>query len=358
MLFNSYIFILLFLPLSLVGYFVLNKFHKYTVANIFLIVMSLWFYGYYNPKYLLVISCSIVINFGISYVINNSKGTNLKKFMLAIGIIGNAASIFYFKYFDFFLTNINRAFDKSFELRYIVLPLGISFFTFQQISYLVDTYKGQTKDYGFIEYALFVVYFPQLIAGPIVLHKETIPQFRDEQNRKFNYSNMAKGVYIFSVGLFKKVLIADTFGKAVTWCFQDLTMISSADAVIMSLCYTFQLYFDFSGYCDMAIGIGSMFNIKLPQNFNSPYKATSIVDFWVRWHMSLTRFLREYVYFPLGGSKKGKARTYLNIMIVFLVSGIWHGANWTFILWGVLHGVLNCLTRACDKLWKKLGTIT
>ena len=225
------------------------------------------------------------------------------------------------------------------------------------MSYLVDSYRGQTKGYGFIEYALFVSYFPQLIAGPIVLHNEVIPQFRDESKRKIINANMAKGIYIFALGLFKKVLIADTFGKAVTWGFGTVNSLSSMEAILVSVSYTLQLFFDFSGYCDMAIGIGYMFNIQLPQNFNSPYKATSIVDFWSRWHMSLTRFLRQYVYFPLGGNRKGTARTYINIMVVFLVSGIWHGASWNYIVWGVLHGILNCLNRIFEKQWRKVHVV-
>ena len=278
---------------------------------------------------------------------------------MAVGVVINIAVIFYFKYFDFFLENLNTIFNRSFELKNIVLPLGISFFTFQQVSYLVDSYRTQeTRDYGFIEYTLFVLFFPQLIAGPIVLHKEMIPQFRNEYNRIFNSENFARGMYIFAIGLFKKVLIADTFSKAVAIGYNNVENLSSLEALLVSFSYTFQIYFDFSGYCDMAIGISSMFNINLPQNFNSPYKATSIIDFWNRWHMSLTRFLREYVYFPLGGSRKGKVRTYVNVMIVFLVSGIWHGANWTFIMWGIMHGVAQCLNRMFKNIWAKLGVVT
>lgn len=357
MLFNSYIFILLFLPISIIGYFFINKTGKYVISDLFLVCMSLWFYGYYNPIYLLVIGISVIGNYLLSKTILKVVDNRLKKLTMFVGILLNALSIFYFKYYDFFIDNINKAFSTSFELQHVLLPLGISFFTFQQISYLVDSYRGQTADYKFIEYALFVVFFPQLIAGPIVLHKEMIPQFRNNQNRKVSSYNLAQGLYRFAIGLFKKVIVADTFSRAVVWGFADIRSLSSMEAIIVSLCYTLQLYFDFSGYCDMAVGIGNMFNIELPQNFNSPYKAISIVDFWNRWHMSLTRFLREYVYFPLGGSKKGTVRTYVNIMVVFLVSGIWHGANWTFIVWGILHGALNCVTRACNKLWNKLNIV-
>ena len=359
MLFNSYIFIFLFMPLVIVGFFALNHFGKYKAAEVYLIGMSLWFYGYYNPRYLIIICTSIISNYLLSRLLNMfpDERTGLRKFVLTVGLAGNIAAIFYYKYYDFFIKNINSVFDTSFNLRHIVLPLGISFFTFQQISYLVDSYRGETRDYGFIEYALFVVFFPQLIAGPIVLHSEVIPQFRDREKRRLNMENIAHGIYIFSVGLFKKVIIADTFGRAVTWGYGNSDTLSSMEAVIVSLCYTFQLYFDFSGYCDMANGLGRMLNIELPWNFNSPYKATSIIDFWSRWHLTLTRFLRQYIYFPLGGSYKGRFRTYLNIMIVFLVSGFWHGADWTFVAWGLLHGMFNCLERAFKKTRAKMNMI-
>lgn len=349
----------MFLPITLLGYYVINHFHFYKIANLFLIGMSLWFYGYFNYSYLLIICGSIIINFLISKIMEKLKCKQLlKKITLIGGVCANIAVIFYFKYFDFFLENINAIFVKSFELKNIVLPLGISFFTFQQISYLVDSYRGETQGYAFNEYALFVSFFPQLIAGPIVLHSEMIPQFKCRKNRHLVPQNFSKGMYIFALGLFKKVIIADTFGKAVTFGFETIETLSSMEALIVSLSYTFQLFFDFSGYCDMAIGIGYMFNVELPQNFNSPYQATSITDFWSRWHMSLTRFLKTYIYIPLGGNRKGEFKTYINIMIVYLVSGIWHGANWTFILWGVLHGVLNCLNRLLKKPWEKLGKVT
>ena len=205
---------------------------------------------------------------------------------------------------------------------------------------------------------LFVTFFPQLIAGPIVLHDEMIPQFRDITKKKMDSDSLAQGIYIFSIGLFKKVIIADTFGRAVAWGYADTTMnITSMEMLIVSLSYTFQIYFDFSGYCDMALGISQMFNMTLPVNFNSPYQAISIIDFWKRWHMSLTRFLTNYIYIPLGGNRKGKIRTYINIMVVFLVSGIWHGANWTFIAWGLLHGFFNCLNRLFNDAWNRLHVV-
>lgn len=318
--------------------------------------MSLWFYGYFNCSYLLILCGSILINWIISRAITRLE-KNKSRLLMWLGIFGNVLLIFYFKYYDFFISNINVVFKTSFELKHIVLPLGISFFTFQQISYIVDSYKGETKDYKFIEYAAFVSFFPQLVAGPIVLHNELIPQFRNQDKWKFNQLSFANGIYDLAVGLFKKVIIADNFGIAVAWAWNNVVSLSSVEIIIIMLCYTFQIYFDFSGYCDMAIGLGKMFNLDLPVNFNSPYKSKSIIEFWKRWHMTLTRFLRNYIYFPLGGSKKGKARTYINVLIVFVVSGIWHGANWTFIVWGLIHGVANVLNRMFQKWWGKCNVV-
>lgn len=357
MLFNSYIFLFLFLPLALLGYFTLNHFRLYRVSNVFLTGMSLWFYGYFNPSYLWIICGSILLNFTLSRTFSLPRRRVWRRALLLAGVLANVLLIFYFKYYDFFVETINTAFGSSFILHHVVLPLGISFFTFQQISYLVDAYRGQTKAYTFDEYALFVSFFPQLVAGPIVLHNELIPQFREESRRRLAAQNVSHGLYILSLGLFKKVILADTFGRAVTLGFGAIESLSSLEALIVALSYTFQLYFDFSGYCDMAMGISCLFNIDLPQNFHSPYQAVSIPDFWGRWHMSLTRFLRMYVYFPLGGNRKGKVRTYLNILAVYLVSGIWHGANWTFILWGLLHGVLNCLSRIFRRQWNRLHIV-
>lgn len=359
MLFNSYIFILAFLPITLLGYYFLNKFSLNKCSLIWLAIMSFVFYGYFNIFYLLILWTSIATNYFVSRLLQKkTTKLRLKKVIMFLGVLFNVGLIFYFKYYDFFIENINNIFYTSFEVKNILLPLGISFFTFQQISYVIDSYKGETKDYTPLEYVVFVSFFPQLIAGPIVLHKEVIPQFRNKDGRCINWENMAQGLCMFSLGLFKKVLIADTFGKAVTYGYDNMAAISSLEAGLTMLSYTIQIYFDFSGYCDMASGVAKMFNIHLPINFDSPYKATSIVEFWNRWHMTLTRFLREYIYFPLGGSKKGKIRTYINILIVFLISGIWHGANWTFILWGGIHGAANVLNRIFKSSWERLHTVT
>jgi D-alanyl-lipoteichoic acid acyltransferase DltB (MBOAT superfamily) len=233
----------------------------------------------------------------------------------------------------------------------LALPLAISFYTFQQIAYLVDSYRNETKSYNFLNYAVFVTFFPQLIAGPIVHHAEMMPQFANLKNKIKNYYNIALGLFIFSIGLFKKVIIADTFAVYATQGFDVAEKLNMLEAWITSLSYTFQLYFDFSGYTDMAIGVALLFNIKLPMNFFSPYKAKNIQDFWKRWHITLSRFLKDYIYIPLGGNRKTSIRTYTNLFTTFVLGGIWHGAGWTFVFWGILHG----LALVVHRLWKKLG---
>lgn len=341
MLFNSYIFVFIFLPVTICGYFFLNFKNKTQSALIFLAGMSLWFYGYFNYKYLFIIIGSILFNHGYAISIrkfNNYKAA--KKIIFSIVLIFNIGLIFYYKYYDFFVTNTNKFFHTTFTLQNIILPLGISFFTIQQISYVIDVYRGKAERVSFIEYTVYVTFFPQLIAGPIVRYDELIPQLKDRRLKTFHWDNFTRGIYGFVLGMSKKVLIADMFGRVANYGFTNYTTLNSASLFFACFSYTIQIYFDFSGYSDMAIGLGKMLNFSLPINFYSPYKALTISEFWNRWHLTLTRFLREYVYFPLGGNKKGICRTYLNIFFVFLISGIWHGANWTFILWG--GGAWNC----------------
>ena len=354
MLFNSYIFILVFLPICLIGYFGLNRLGKYTLAQIFLLAMSLWFYGYFNPRYLLIILFSIVGNYAMTTWMRYVSGPGRRRAVMLLVLALNVGVLFYYKYFDFFLDNLNRFAGTHYPLLNLLLPLGISFFTFQQISYVVDAYRGETEPYSFLEYACFVAYFPQLIAGPIVTHDELIPQFRDNSKKKFNWDHFSQGLYMFSLGLAKKVLIADVFGVAANWGFDNLTQLNAVNGLLVMLAYTFQIYFDFSGYCDMAIGIGRMMNLDLPVNFDSPYQALTIDEFWERWHKTLSRFLTRYVYIPLGGNRKGQLRTCMNILIVFMVSGIWHGARWSFLLWGILHGLLKVLNRCFPRFFRNL----
>ena len=355
MLFNSYIFILAFLPTAVLGYFALHKAKKHKLAKIFLCIMSLIFYGYFKIWYLFIIISSIIINYFGTKLMAKIKGKTAKTIYFITLLIINIGVLVYFKYLDFILLNLNILFKTSFDAMNVLLPLGISFFTFQQLSYVIDCYKNkETIKYKFWDYTLFVTFFPQLIAGPIVLHDEIIPQFENKKNEKIKSENISKGLFAFALGLAKKVLIADLFARAANLGFEDVNSLNALTAIITMLSYTIQIYFDFSGYCDMATGIALMFNIKLPINFNSPYKAITILDFWKRWHITLTRFFTQYVYIPLGGNRKGVARTYINVFLIFLLSGIWHGANYTFIVWGILHGLANVITRKFkDKIEKQ-----
>lgn len=351
MLFNSYVFIFLFFPVTLLLYFGLNSAGKFKAALGILTGASLIFYAYFNVWYLGILVGSILVNWCFSRLLINKK----RKSVLTVGIITNIAVIFVFKYSDFFIGNVNALFGASIPLLNILMPLGISFFTFQQISYLADSYRGETKDYSILEYALFVSFFPQLIAGPIVLHQEMIPSFRNPDLKKFNSENFAEGLHMFAIGLAKKVLLADTLAKGVDWGYANIDALGGFNMFLVVIMYSFQLYFDFSGYCDMACAIATCFNFKLPVNFMSPYKAASIGEFWKRWHITLTRFLTRYIYIPLGGSRKGKVRTLINIVIVFLISGLWHGADWTFVLWGALHAIAMVLYRLFGKVWDKVA---
>lgn len=343
MLFNSFVFIFLFLPVTLLVYYGLNKLGFGKSAKVSLILASLIFYGYNEPKYVIVILSSIVLNYSCYRVISAKPDWN--RTVVSLTVIANLALLGYFKYFDFLLLNLNQLAGTSFDYLHIALPLGISFFTFQQISFVVDAGRGDRRCDNVVDYVLFVTFFPQLVAGPIVSHDEILPQLASQENKSIRMENIVRGIRAFSIGLFKKVVIADTFGKIVAYGYQDVAALNTIEAFMTMLSYTIQIYFDFSGYCDMAYGIGWMFNVELPLNFNSPYKAVTITEFWKRWHMTLTRFLTKYVYIPLGGNRRGTVRTYWNIFLVFLISGLWHGAGYTFLLWGLLHGIANVLTR-------------
>jgi len=351
MLFNSYEFIFLFLPLTWFIYFYLNSKKLTELSKGFLVFSSIFFYSWWNIAYLPLILISMLFNYTLGSSLAKNSNSKYRKQILVFGIVANLLLLGYFKYADFFIENINLLTGTHINLLHLALPLAISFFTFQQISYLVDSYRQETKEYDFLNYALFVTFFPQLIAGPIVHHKEMMPQFARMRNRVKNYHNIAMGLFIFSMGLFKKVVIADTFATWATNGFDVAEKLNLIEAWVTSLSYTFQLYFDFSGYTDMAIGAALLFNIKLPINFNSPYKAVDIQDFWRRWHITLSRFLRDYIYIPLGGNRKGKFRTYSNLMATFILGGLWHGAGWTFIFWGFLHG----LALVIHRVWKELG---
>ena len=314
---------------------------------------SLFYYGYWNPKYVVLLLASIGANYIIGCVIVRRRGTAAKSF-LVLGIVGNLALLGYFKYADFFLETMNRVVGFAQPSGDIVLPLAISFFTFQQIAYLVDTFRGQVREHAFLTYMLFVSFFPQLIAGPIVHHGEMMPQFARKTPRARIFEHLAVGGMIFVIGLAKKVLVADQIAVYANPVFAAAAGGEAVDfyaAWAGALSYTFQLYFDFSGYTDMAVGAARMFGIRLPVNFFSPYKATNISDFWRRWHMTLSRFLRDYLYFPLGGNRKGTYRRLANLMVTMLLGGLWHGAGWTFVLWGGLHGGY----LAAHQAWRHFG---
>lgn len=346
MLFNSYIFIFVFLPITLIGFHLLCRYQQHSAAVSWLTGASLFFYGWWNPIYLMLILGSIAFNYTVGLILDRTSS----KTVLTLGASANLALIGYFKYANFFIENINTTLGTQIHLERIILPLAISFFTFQQIAYLVDAYKGKIGRYGLINYCLFVTFFPQLIAGPIVHHKEMLTQLSKDALSHLKSRNLAIGLSIFFIGLFKKVVLADTISAHATPVFdaaEQGTMLTFFEAWGGALAYTFQLYFDFSGYSDMALGIARMFGVKLPLNFFSPYKARSIIEFWRCWHITLSRFLRDYLYFPLGGSRKGPSRRYINLLLVMTIGGLWHGSGWTFILWGALHGIYLCV----NHLW-------
>jgi alginate O-acetyltransferase complex protein AlgI len=343
MLFNSLDFIFWFLPLTFLVWLLLRQWGKHQWAIGWLLFASLFFYSWWNLANLPVLLGSVGVNYWIGSTLTQWKASSKKKSLLILGIAINLATIGYFKYSHFLLENVNSIANTQFSIGQIVLPLGISFFTFQQIAYLVDAYRGEiSQAYRFTDYALFVAFFPQLIAGPIVHHKDLIAQFKPKVLAPLKPENLAIGITFFAIGLFKKTVLADSIAVCANAIFEAAAAgesLSLVEAWAGSLAYSLQLYFDFSGYSDMAIGLGRMFGILLPLNFHSPYKATSVIDFWNRWHITLSRFLRHYLYIPLGGNRLGEVRRSINLLVTMLLAGLWHGAGWTFVFWGGLHGV-------------------
>ncbi len=357
MLFNSFPFLLVFLPLTLLIFFQIGRFHPQLAAG-WLAAASLFFYGWWNPAYVGLLLGSIAFNFSMGYWIAKARQgrlDRLRRHLLFTAVVTNLLLLGYYKYANFFVSNIDSAFDAGISLGPIILPLGISFFTFTQIAFLVDAYRGEVKEYNFIHYGLFVTYFPHLIAGPVLHHKEMMPQFSHRATYRPSYRNFAVGLTLFSIGLFKKTVLADGVAPFTATAFGSASALTPLAAWGGALAYTLQLYFDFSGYSDMAIGLSRLFGVRLPLNFNSPYKATSIIDFWRRWHMTLSRFLRDYLYIPLGGGHCGKARRYLNLMATMLLGGLWHGAGWTFVIWGGLHGLYLVANHGWRTLNERLG---
>ncbi len=337
MLFNSYEFLLVFLPVTWVIFRLVARLRVSAAAMATLIAASLVFYGYWNPKLILLLLLSVAFNYSWSTRLDRAR--TCARLRLAFGIGVNLALLGYFKYTNFLLENLAQAGILPRMERDIVLPLGISFFTFVQIAYLVDIYTGVARRGGLLQYTTFVTFFPQLIAGPIVRYREIVPCYGGLRLCAKSYRNMAVGLGFIALGLFKKTVLADTLSPWIDDAFGTTDKLSFIEAWGASLAYTFQIYFDFSAYSDVAIGVAKLFNVDLPINFNSPYKATSVIDFWRRWHITLSRFLRDYLYIPLGGNRRGAARQYVNLLATMLLAGLWHGAGWTFVLWGGLHGV-------------------
>jgi alginate O-acetyltransferase complex protein AlgI len=355
MLFNSYEFIFLFLPVTVFVYFLLNKKRLTVASNAWLLLASLVFYSWWNVKYLPLILISILFNYTVGYLLVEyeelKKRTVSRKSIFVTGMVGNIAFLCYFKYMDFFIGNLNTVFSADLPLMKIMLPLGISFFTITQIAFLVDCYEGLVEERKLLSYSLFVTFFPHLLAGPILHHKEMMPQFDAVRNKVLNYKNFSHGLFLFFIGLFKKVVIADEVARYVKVGFDSAPHLNMVEAWVVSLSYTLQLYFDFSGYSDMAVGVGLLFNIVLPVNFNSPYKATNIIDFWKRWHMSLTSFITTYLYSPIMRSfrKITFAKSMVATFAAMFIAGIWHGAGWTFVLWGAFHGG----ALVVNHIWKR-----
>lgn len=360
MLFNSYAFIFWFLPIIILGFFSIGKYSP-KMASIWIVCGSLFFYGFWNPRYTYLLILSILINYIFGYFIGKTKDNNkraIATILFLLALIINLGILSYYKYANFFLTQINIISGSAFSCEKIILPLGISFFTFTQIAFIVDVFQDKAKEHNLIHYCLFVTYFPHLIAGPILHHAEMLPQFLKKNTYHFSKENISIGTLIFIVGLAKK-MFADQLAPYADTVFSATTSqtISFYEGWLGALSYTFQIYFDFSGYCDMAIGLSKMLNIQLPINFNSPYKAKNIIDFWRRWHITLSRFLRDYLYIPLGGNRHGSRKRYRNLLITMVLGGLWHGASWNFILWGTLHGIYLTINHAWQNLLNRFNYI-
>ncbi len=364
MLFNSYEFIFVFLPLALLGFFKLAKYWGRQAAIAWLVLASLAFYGWWNPAYLVLIVSSALFNYAIGTTLSrqspSARQGSGRRLILTLGIAANLGLLIYFKYAAFLVSTFYffAAEGGAGNVPDILLPLAISFFTFQQIAYLTDAYYGMTREYGILYYFLFVTFFPQLIAGPIVHHKDLLPQFIRGNICKLSSRNYSIGTTIFAIGLFKKVILADAAAPYANDVFLQAHLGDGPTLLAAwagALAYTFQLYFDFSGYSDMAIGLARMFGVRLPVNFRSPYKSSSIIEFWRRWHITLSRFLKDYLYIPLGGNRKGKVRRYINLFLTMLLGGLWHGAGWTFVAWGALHGVYLAINHGWLSLRKAFG---
>lgn len=359
MIFNSFFFILVFLPLAVTGWFVLNRKNR-SLADWFLIGMSLWFYGCFSPWYLVILAVSAGLNYGLGQRLEGRRGR------LFAGVVLNLLLLGWFKYVTPELSSVPAENTLLQSLVSIGLPVGLSFYTFSQISYLIDRYRGEIRQDGLRQYLLCLTYFPKIVEGPITRYGEMAEQFQDPKRRSISWEKLTRGILLFTFGLGKKLLIADVLAGAAAFGIQSAYYLDTLSVLLAMTCYALQLYFDFSGFCDMAMGISWMLNIDLPLNFDAPFQAESFPEFWKRWHMTLTRFFTRYVYIPLGGSRKGSVRTFLNVMAVFVLSALWHGIGWNYLLWGLLSGLLVAVGNLLGKsfVWqgeiaregKRLGT--
>lgn len=355
MLFNSTEFLFVFLPLAFALFFLAARYGAAAAISV-LGMASLAFYSYWDISFLPVLLVSIVANFGFSRLISHHRAHG--KPILVAALVFNLGMLAVYKYADFFIGTANAVAHADIPLLQLALPLGISFFTFTQIAFLVDTYRGEASEPSFPKYLLFVTYFPHLIAGPILHHKQMMPQFGNAGALQIRADSIAVGLTLLTIGLFKKVVIADRFAEFASPVFAagaSGAPVGFAEAWTGALAYTLQLYFDFSAYSDMAIGLSRLFNIDLPVNFNSPYKSRNIIEFWRRWHISLSSFLRDYLYIPLGGNRFGKVRRYINLFLTMLLGGLWHGANWTFVVWGAIHGLLLIVNHAFAAVQERIA---
>lgn len=363
MIFSSYVFLFLFLPITFGGYFILNRLRLQVIAKWWLVLASFFFYAYGNVSFLSIFVGSIFFNYFVGITLGNlhQKELNLKinlrktrLFWLLLGVLVDLFILGYFKYYNFVVENINFLFSSQFDIVKLALPLGISFFIFQKVAYLVDSFRGLTKEFTLVNFMLFVSFFPQLIVGPIVHHHDIIPQFTNVRKSKINYNNIAKALFLLALGFSKKLLIADPLTSYAQVAFANFSHLSMLESWGAGLSYTISYYFDLSGYADMAIALGLMFNITLPINFNSPYKARDFADYWRRWHMSLSRFLGDYIFKNIFKKGDSSMKFYLAVMVTFLVSGIWHGAGWNFVVWGILNGLFVASSHAMKRNNKEL----
>lgn len=328
-----------------------------------MIAMSSWFYCYFSVSYFFLLLGSVILNYALCHKLWQTdqnitlQAQTTRKRILIFGIVCNLGVLFVFKYLGFFLENVRVLFQGEFQALTLLLPLGISFYTFQEISFLADTYRGETPPTKLVDFMLFILFFPQLIAGPIISHENLLPNIRELKREQADPDEIAGGIYLFCFGLFKKTVLADSLGKSVAYGFENMELMDSGAAILIILAAALQLYLDFSGYSDMAIGLGRLFGFVLPMNFDRPFLTPTIVDFWKRWHMTLTNFLTKNVYIPLGGNRKGRVRTYINLFLVFFISGLWHGASWNYIFWGVLNGITYIITKIFWKQIHKIPTL-